>query len=147
MVSGKFEFGKIVDSPLYQQEYGKTPAHEEAGGFNFALVKDDYILALAYCHPLDPEHCQLDELIVPPSLRHKQLGSYALRFLATRARQTGARKLIALAPLEMLRFFTINGFKVDETGEVIRDQHNRECVTVTKDIVEPTPKGYFRHFG
>ncbi len=147
MVSGKFEFGKIVDSPLYREEYGQTPEYEEAGGFNFALVKDNYILVLAYCHPLDPEHCQLDELIVPPSLRHKQLGSYALRFIATRARQTGARKLIALAPIESLRFFLVNGFKEDETGEIVLDAHKRQCVTVIKDIAEPHRKGHFRPFG
>ena len=147
MVNGKFEFGKIVDSPLYRSEYGETPAHQEAGGFNFALVKDGYILAIAYCHPLDPEHCALDELIVAKPLRRRYIGSYALRFISTRARQTGARKLIALAPLPLLTFFKANGFKEDETGEIILDAHNRQCITMISDLTTPFRKGRFHPFG
>lgn len=125
----------FVQEQGFQNEFGP----EDDRSWSLVLYLDDLPIATGRILEIDPETYQIGRVAVKKELRGKTVGSTVLKFLATKARTLGARKIVLNAQLDKLPFYEKAGFAVSSDGLINFDE-GKPHVWMEKILVRPNKK-------
>jgi len=129
MIEPVFKFGLMDDAKAIRQEvfvteqgYRNEFDENEDRCWNLVLYLDGTPIATGRLLEVDPETFQIGRLAVRAPFRHQKVGSYTVKFLITKARSLGARKVILGAQMDKVPFYQGLGFRPFPEGEVYFDE-------------------------
>ncbi|MCR5490784.1 MAG: GNAT family N-acetyltransferase [Bacilli bacterium] len=104
----------------FGREGGRCPSLFERDATNWCLTlfAGTTPIATGSIYEEDPETYRIDNVAVLEGLRGQKIGSYVVKFLISKARSIGGRKVLAIVPLEFRSFFKKLGFRDDPMGEM-----------------------------
>ena len=83
--------------------------HDQSA-WHLVLYYDKVPIATGRVYAEDPETYHIGRVAVKKDFRHQKIGSYLMKFLITKAREAGARRVILGAQLDKERFYKSLGF-------------------------------------
>ena len=101
--------------------------------WSLTLYLDETCVATGRLIEEDPETYRIGRVAVKKELRHKKVGSYAMKFLMAKARELGARKAVVHAQVDKTPFYRQLGFK-EVDGEIFLEDGTPH-VTMVRSIV------------
>lgn len=127
MINQKFTFGlnedaKRIRHEVFVEEQGFSPTtdideHDEHS-WHVVIYIDGYPVSTGRVFPEDPETFHVGRLAVRKNFRHMKIGTYTMKFLMTKAKTLGARKIVLGAQLDKTGFYETLGFRKDPNGEI-----------------------------
>ncbi|MDO5330842.1 MAG: GNAT family N-acetyltransferase [Bacillota bacterium] len=130
MVEHKWSFGlpkdgKRIREEVFTFEQGFAPEididEKDASSWHIVLYIDGYPVSTGRVFEEDPETYHIGRVAVRKNFRGLKLGTYTVKFLMTKAKTLGAKRVILGAQLDKIPFYKTLGFKEDPTGEVFLD--------------------------
>lgn len=129
MVKPVFTLGLQNDAKAIREEVfiAEQGAKEEFDEFDdlcwcLVLYLDKTPIATGRLIRLDASRCAIGRLAVRKPYRGKRVGSYALRFLETKAREIGAVTIELHAQCDKIPFYQKNGYHISGDGEVFFEE-------------------------
>jgi predicted GNAT family N-acyltransferase len=129
MIKPVFKVGLMDDAKairtavfIKEQGYEHEFDQDEATCWNLVLYFNGTPISTGRLKEVDPETYQIQRIAVLPPYRHQKVGSYTVKFLITKARSLGARKVILGAQLDKIPFYKQLGFRPFPEGEVYFDE-------------------------
>ncbi len=121
---GPSEDAKAIRKEVFCEEQGYQNEFDELDPDSISLVLylDKEPIATGRLVKIDPSQYQIGRIAVRKPYRHKQIGSYLMRFLCKKAREMGAATCIVHAQLEKRAFYLRLGFKILGDGEIDFDE-------------------------
>lgn len=95
----------------YQPNNEKTPWH-------LMIYFKNIPIGVASFLEIDPETFEVFDIGVKKEYRNHKIGSYMLKFIGTKVRELGGRKLLVHSTLDMKNFFSKNSFITKDDGEM-----------------------------
>ena len=124
MVMPKFTVGASADALALRKEvfideqgYDYDEDEFDASCWSLVVYLDGVAIAAGRLLEIDPETYRIGRVCVKKELRRQKVGSYTMKFLFTKARELGARKVIVHAQADKLAFYRGLGFR-EIDGEV-----------------------------
>lgn len=108
----------FVEEQGYKNEFGDN----EDKCWNLVLYLNKTPISTGRLQEIDPETYRIGRLAVRVPYRHQHVGSYTVKFLITKARSLGARKVILGAQMDKEGFYRNLGFRPYPEGEVYFDE-------------------------
>lgn len=115
----------------YQNEFDKL----DDASVCLVLFLDEQAVATGRLLKVDPATYQVGRIAVRAPYRHKQIGSYLVLFLCERARQMGAKTVIAHAQLDKQAFYRRLGF-YDFNDGLIDEDEGVPHIYLAKDLYD-----------
>ena len=147
MIKEAFTFGLPKDAERIRQEVftleqGFAPEidldEHDKEAWHVVLYLDGYPISTGRVFPEDPETYHIGRVAVRKKFRGMKVGSYTMKFLCTKAKTLGARKVVLGAQLDKVPFYKTLGFK-EQTGEIF-DDGGAPHVMMEKILVKPKYK-------
>ena len=146
MVKPVFTFGlpsdaKALREEVFVQEQGfqNEFGPEDDRCWSLVLYLDNRPIATGRILEIDPETYQIGRVAVKKEFRGKTVGTSILKFLTTKARTLGARKMVLNAQMDKVPFYEKAGFAVCNDGLINFDE-GRPHVWMEKILVRPKIK-------
>ena len=147
MIKEVFTFGLPKDAERIRQEVftleqGFAPEidldEHDKEAWHVVLYLDGYPISTGRVFPEDPETYHIGRVAVRKKFRGMKVGAYTMKFLCTKAKTLGARKVVLGAQLDKVPFYKTLGFK-EQTGEIF-DDGGAPHVMMEKILVKPKYK-------
>ncbi|MBO4541232.1 MAG: GNAT family N-acetyltransferase [Bacilli bacterium] len=131
MVEAKFYFGVPEDAcairdEVFTMEQGFSDEIEydehDPNCWHVVLYLDGFPIATGRVFAEDPELYHIGRLAVRKAFRGQKVGTYAMKFLETKAKSLGARRLVLGAQLDKAPFYEKNGYSKNPTGEIYEEE-------------------------
>ena len=121
---GLSEDARYIREEVFCKEQGYQNEFDELdeSAISLVLYFNDAPIATGRLVKIDPSQYQIGRVAVLKEYRHKEIGSYLVRFLCKKARQLGASTCIVHAQLEKRSFYLRLGFKILGDGEIDFDE-------------------------
>ena len=131
MVEAKFYFGVPEDARTirdevftFEQGFSDDIEYDEHDPecWHVVVYLDGYPISTGRVFAEDPETYHIGRLAVRKAYRGQKVGTYTMKFLETKAKTLGARKLMLGAQLDKAGFYEKNGFRKNPTGEIYEEE-------------------------
>lgn len=131
MVEAKFYFGvpkdaRTIRDEVFTLEQGFSDDIEydehDSECWHVVVYLDGYPISTGRVFAEDPETYHIGRLAVRKAYRGQKVGTYTMKFLETKAKTLGARKLMLGAQLDKAGFYEKNGFRKNPTGEIYEEE-------------------------
>ena len=125
MVEAKFTFGipedaKTIREEVFVKEQGFSLESEfdehDQHSWHVVLYLDGYPISTGRAFPENPELFRIGRIAVRKAFRGQKIGTYTMKFLETKAKTLGGRRLVLGAQLDKARFYETLGYRKDPTG-------------------------------
>jgi predicted GNAT family N-acyltransferase len=114
----KIRMAVFVEEQGYQNEFDD----DDQTAWHLVLYSDNIPMGTARLLEVDPETYRIGRVAVLSQYRHRKVGSYLVKFMETKARTLGARKVILGAQLDKAPFYQKLGYSPNAEGEVYLDE-------------------------
>ncbi|OPZ37504.1 MAG: putative N-acetyltransferase YjcF [Tenericutes bacterium ADurb.BinA155] len=129
MVEPRFQMGLMPDAKLIRTEVfiDEQGYHDEFDAdedrcWNLVLYLNGTPISTGRLLEVDPETYRIQRIAVRKPYRGQKVGSYTVKFLITKARSLGARKVILGSQMDKQGFYKTLGFRPFPDGEVYFDE-------------------------
>ena len=131
MVEAKFTFGipedaKTIREEVFVKEQGFSLGSEfdehDQHSWHVVLYLDGYPISTGRVFPENPELFRIGRIAVRKAFRGQKIGTYTMKFLETKAKTLGGRRLVLGAQLDKAHFYETLGYRKDPTGEIYDDE-------------------------
>ena len=130
MIEERFTLGLSKDAEeirneVFTLEQGFAPEididDKDPVAWHVVLYLDGYPISTGRIYEEDPETYHLGRLAVRKSFRGQKVGTYTMKFLMTKAKTLGARKVVLGAQIDKVPFYKKLGFRQVPYSEVFLD--------------------------
>jgi predicted GNAT family N-acyltransferase len=129
MVEPKFSLGLPTDAQMIRQKvfveeqgYQHEFVGDDEGCWCLVLYFNNAPIATGRIKEIDPETYRIGRVAVLKEYRGKKIGTYVLKFLETKIKTLGGRKVILGAQLDKKVFYEKCGYRLSADSEVFTDE-------------------------
>lgn len=115
---------KAIRQEVFVQEQGFKNEFDDvdASCWHLVLFLNETPISTGRLQEIDPETYKIGRVAVKKAYRGCKIGTYTVKFLCTKAKTLGARKVILYSQLDKVGFYKKIGFREFDDGEVYLDE-------------------------
>ncbi len=115
---------KAIREEVFVKEQGFKNEFDEIDPlcWHLVLFLDQTPISTGRLQEIDPETYQIGRVAVRKLFRGNSVGTYTVKFLCTKAKTLGARKVVLYSQLDKVDFYKKIGFREYGDGEVVLEE-------------------------